>query len=68
MRLIRDLSKEFGITVLCSLHQVNLALEYSDRTIGLSNGKIVINSKTKNIDRSKIQEMYRDQSAGLTFG
>ena len=39
MSLLRNLSKELGITVICSLHQVNLALKFSDRIIGLANGK-----------------------------
>lgn len=68
MKLLRDLAKELGITVVCSLHQVDLALEFSDRIIGLANGKIVIDERTKNIDQLKIQEMYRGQTGGLTFG
>lgn len=68
MRLLKDLSKEFGITVICSLHQVDLALKFSDRIVGLANGKIVINSRTNVIDKSKIQEMYFGEIDGLTFG
>ena len=68
MKLLRDLAKELGITVICSLHQVDLALEFSDRIIGLANGKIVIDAQTKNIDQLKIQKMYRGQTDGLTFG
>jgi len=68
MKLLRDLAKELGITVVCSLHQVDLALEFSDRIIGLASGKIVIDTQTKNIDRDKIQKMYRGRTDGLTFG
>ena len=68
MELLRNLSKEFGITVVCSLHQVDLALKFSDRIIGLSNGKIVIDTPTDIINKSKIQEMYRGKMHGLTFG
>jgi len=68
MKLLRDLAKELGITVVCSLHQVDLALEFSDRIIGLADGKIVIDAQTKNIDQLKIQKMYRGQTDGLTFG
>lgn len=68
MKLLRDLAKELGITVVCSLHQVDLALEFSDRIIGLANGKIVIDERTKDIDQLKIQKMYRGQTGGLTFG
>ena len=68
MKLLRDLSKEFGITVVCSLHQVDLALKFSDRIIGLANGKIVIDAQTESINQVKIQEMYSGQTNGLTFG
>jgi phosphonate transport system ATP-binding protein len=68
MKLLREISKEFGIAVVCSLHQVDLALEFSDRIIGLANGEIVMNEQTKNIDQAKIQEIYSGQTNGLTFG
>ena len=68
MKLLREISKEFGIAVVCSLHQVDLALEFSDRIIGLANGEIVMNEQTKNIDEAKIQKIYSGQTNGLTFG
>mgnify|MGYP000979700096 CR=1 FL=1 len=67
MSLLLKLSKELGITVVCSLHQVNLALAYSDRIVGLANGKIVLNSETGKIDKSKIEEMYSGNLQGLSF-
>lgn len=68
MKLLRNLSKEFGITVICSLHQVDLALEFSDRVVGLANGKILIDAKTGSVTKSKIQKVYQGNSQGLTFG
>jgi len=67
MSLLQNLSKELGITVICSLHQVNLALEFSDRIIGLSNGKIVLNCNTKEANRSKIEKIYSKNLNGLSF-
>lgn len=67
MELLRELSKEFGVTVICTLHQVHLALQFSDRVIGLADGKIVIDAKTNIINKSKIQEMYRGKTHGLSF-
>ncbi len=68
MSLLRDLSKRFGITVVCSLHQVDLALEFADRIVGLSEGKIVINTKPSKIRIDEIQTMYKGKTKGLTFG
>ena len=66
MKLLRNLSKEFGITTICSLHQVDLALKFSDRIIGLSNGKVVINTPTDTVKLSTITEMYSEDAVGLT--
>lgn len=68
MSLLFRLSKELGITVVCSLHQVNLALEYSDRIIGMANGKILLNSQTANIDMSKLNDVYSKNLQGLSLG
>mgnify|MGYP001206884889 CR=1 FL=1 len=68
MSLLRDLSKRFGITVVCSLHQVDLALEFADRIVGLSDGKIMINTKPAKIRIDEIQTMYKGKTKGLTFG
>ena len=42
MRLIREISPERRLTVLCSLHQVDLALCWADRIIGLREGRVVL--------------------------
>lgn len=68
MFLLRDLSKKFGITVVCSLHQVDLALEFADRIVGLSEGRIMINATPADIRIDEIQAMYKGQIKGLNFG
>ena len=67
MILLRDIGREVGITVICNLHQVDLALNYSDRIIGLSGGRIVLNKLTSDIDEAYIRNIYRDQDHGLFF-
>lgn len=67
MSLLFRLSKELGITVVCSLHQVNLALTYSDRIIGMANGKILLNSQTTNIDMTKVDDVYSKNLQGLSL-
>ena len=41
MEALRRLNREFGITVLCNLHAIDVANEYCDRLIGMSAGRIV---------------------------
>src|SRR5690606_5020259 len=40
MQYLRDASRELGITVVCNLHQVELATEFADRVVGLAHGRV----------------------------
>ena len=42
LSLLKEISISQGITVLCNLHQVDFALRFADRIIGLAEGRIVI--------------------------
>ena len=53
MDLLVQCCIEDNITVLCSLHQVDLALGWADRLIGLRSGKIVLDTS---VDDSLKQE------------
>ena len=57
MRLLKRINIDFNITVLCNIHQVELASEFSDRVIGLSNGSIVFNDEAKFLDKN-INKLY----------
>ena len=57
MKLLKKINKNFNITIVCNLHQTNLALEFSDRVIGLSNGSIVFDKKPKHLDKN-IDKLY----------
>ena len=59
MQLLRSINKNFNITVLCNLHQVKLASEFSDRVIGLSSGSIVFDDDAKFLKRN-INKLYND--------
>jgi phosphonate transport system ATP-binding protein len=68
MSLLRNIGQEFGITVICNLHQVDLALKFSDRLVGISGGRVVLNSPTQDVDEAYIRDIYRDHDRGLFFG
>ena len=57
MKLLKKINKDFNITILCNLHQTNLAMEFSDRVIGLSNGSIVFDQEAKYLERN-IDKLY----------
>jgi phosphonate transport system ATP-binding protein len=43
MTLLRREARERGATVLCSLHQLDLAMEFADRIVALRNGEAIFN-------------------------
>ena len=57
MKLLKKINKDFNITILCNLHQTNLAIEFSDRVIGLSDGSIVFDQEAKYLEKN-INKLY----------
>ncbi len=57
MKLLKKINKDFNITILCNLHQTNLAMEFSDRVIGLSDGSIVFDEEAKFLSKN-INKIY----------
>jgi phosphonate transport system ATP-binding protein len=57
MKLLKKINKDFNITILCNLHQTNLAMEFSDRVIGLSDGSIVFDQEAKYLEKN-INKLY----------
>jgi phosphonate transport system ATP-binding protein len=58
MGMIKQMSKEEGVPVLCNIHDVNLALEFSNRVIGLQDGVKKFDGPTKSVDRHILEEIY----------
>ena len=58
LSLLKKINKEFGTTILCNLHQVDLAKKYSDRLVGLLDGKIVFDEKSNNINKTNLEKIY----------
>ena len=58
LSLLKKISKEYGTTILCNLHQVDLAKKYSDRVVGLVDGKVIFNEKSNDIDKNVLEKIY----------
>ena len=56
--LLKKINQEYGTTILCNLHQVDLAKKYSDRVVGLVDGKVIFNKKSSDIDKNYLQKIY----------
>ena len=59
MSLLKKVNKELNITVICNLHQVDLASKYSDRIVGLLDGEIKFDQPASNIDKMGINQIYK---------
>jgi phosphonate transport system ATP-binding protein len=61
-RIIMDHLKTFSrtmhITLIVNLHQVDVALKYSDRILGVNNGKLVFNGRPEELCPERIAEIY----------
>ena len=68
LSLLKEISLSQGITVLCNLHQVEFALRFADRIIGLAEGRIVMDKPVKDVDSEYIQKIYKGHNQGLFFG
>ncbi|SDT92870.1 phosphonate ABC transporter ATP-binding protein [Desulfobacula phenolica] len=58
MGIIKTMSEEEGVPVLCSIHDVILALEFSNKVIGLQDGYKRLDSQTNSIENGMLDEIY----------
>lgn len=58
MELLWQVVRERGLTVICSLHQLDVALQYGDFFLGMKAGKIEIDAARNAIDRQDLEELY----------
>ena len=68
LSLIKEISSEDNITVLCSLHQVDFATRFSERIIGLNNGNVVMDEVNNGMNAKDIRKIYGTQDQGMFFG
>jgi phosphonate transport system ATP-binding protein len=62
MNILKDLNREDNITVICSLHFLDLVQEYADRAIALNGGKLVFDGLPHEIDDVKFKEIYGQEA------
>jgi len=58
MGLIKEIGLEFGIPVLCNIHDVELATEFCTHVIGLQDGATKFSGKPGELDRRALQDIY----------
>ena len=58
LQYLRDATRELGIAVVCNLHQVDYAREFSDRVVGLSQGRMVFDGAPDSLDEAALNAIY----------
>ncbi|WP_042161386.1 phosphonate ABC transporter ATP-binding protein [Paenibacillus gorillae] len=58
MNHLRDICTTMGITVIVNLHQVEVALKYSDRILGVNKGSVIYDGPPAGIKREQLTRIY----------
>ena len=58
MQYLEKINQEDGVTILCSLHFLDLVHRYADRAIALNDGILMFDGSPDDIDDDKFREIY----------
>ncbi len=59
LELVRRLNREFGMTIVMVLHDINQSIYFSDKIIGLAGGKVIVEGEPEEvITEESIHELY----------
>ena len=59
LELVKKLNQEFGITIIMVLHDINQAIYFSDKVIGLKDGLVAVQGNPQDvISRESIKQLY----------
>jgi phosphonate transport system ATP-binding protein len=62
MRYLQQINQEDRITVLCSLHFLDLVQQYSHHVIALNGGRLVFQGTPAQIDDKRFKEIYGEEA------
>jgi phosphonate transport system ATP-binding protein len=65
MQYIEKLNKEDNVSVICSLHYLDLIQRYAERVIGLKDGIKVFEGLPTEINRIKFKEIYGEEAQDM---
>lgn len=65
---LRRAAHELGIAVLCNLHQVDYALEFADRIVGIGAGQAVFEGTPAQLDDAALARIYPGLTARRSSG
>lgn len=66
LNLVRKLNKEYGITIVMVLHDINQAVNFSDEIIGMKHGKILMAGNPEEVVTTESMSQLYDIQLGVT--
>ena len=58
MDALKRINEELGITVICNLHDLDIARDYCDRLVGMSDGRVVFDDKPEQFTETLVHDLY----------
>lgn len=65
MDSLKDINKTMNITCLLNLHQVDVAMSYSERIIGITAGRIVYDGPSDQLSQGIVHQIYQSGRGDL---
>ena len=65
MDQLQEINRDMHITVILNLHQVDVALKYAQRIIGITEGQIVFDGPADKLDKDTIHKIYKSSEGDL---
>jgi phosphonate transport system ATP-binding protein len=62
MQYLETINREDGVTVLCSLHFLDLVHRYAHRVVALNAGRVVFDGLPQEIDDARFKEIYGQEA------
>src|SRR6201995_2879064 len=66
MDSLQRINRDFGITVICNLHSLELARGYCGRLIGMAAGQVVVDGTPEQLTETEAQRLYGLESGART--
>jgi phosphonate transport system ATP-binding protein len=67
LKYLEQMNRERGITVLCSLHFLDLVHRYATRAIALKDGQLVFEGLPNEIDDAQFKAIYGQEAERVTI-
>jgi phosphonate transport system ATP-binding protein len=58
MELLQSLNEDHGLTVVVSLHQIDVAMKYCARTVALRDGRVVYDGPSASLTPALLRDLY----------